>query len=51
MFSIEDIDAFPNIAPYQMTPPFYKEEVRKAVRALNNNKTVDKDDLKVEQLT
>ncbi|KAF6026694.1 hypothetical protein EB796_015004 [Bugula neritina] len=36
MFTKEDIDTLPAIPPHQMTPPFTKDEISKAVKALKN---------------
>jgi len=45
MFTKEDIDTLPAIPPHQMTPPFTKDEISKAVKALKN-KSAGGDDLK-----
>ena len=50
MFSKDEVEALPEILPQRMDPPFQREEVEKAVKALKNNRSAGGDDLKAEQL-
>lgn len=50
MFSKEDIDDMPTIKPQQINPLFSKEEIKKAVKSLKNNKSAGGDELEAEQL-